>query len=88
MDGNGQPDELYDLHEYLKGVGDEVNRWMEHHDEVFHGGDPCQDERANVLAYLCHRMGYNRETIELMLHRILDYQAMHQEHEHGGTDAG
>lgn len=63
---------------------DRVNEWMAEHDERVHGGEPCHDERGNILAYVCHRMGYSRETLLVMFDRLKDYDAIHAEHDHEG----
>ena len=75
-------DELFDLNVLAREFADRVNEWMQHHDRVVHNGEPCHDERANILAYLAHRMGYSRDTFVIMLERVRDYEGLHAEHNH------
>ena len=65
-----------------KEFGDRFNEWLEEHERVAHDGERCDEERANMLAYLAHRMGYSHEVLVLMLGRLGDYEAVHREHHH------
>ena len=52
----------------------------------FHGGERCDDERANIVAYIAHRIGQRRRVFVLMIVRVKGYEATHAEHhvEDGG----
>lgn len=65
-----------------------ANVWLGQHEADHHGGEPCFDERGNLLAYIAHRIGGgNQPTINVMLDRLLDYQEYH-DHGHNGHDHG
>jgi hypothetical protein len=70
------------LNKEAKQFADDFNEWLEKHEREYHDGERCDEERANMLAYFAHRMGYSHEVLVLMLNRLGDYQAIHEEHHH------
>lgn len=72
-------------------IADDLNAMLDQHEADDHGGDPCPYERANVLAYLAHRIGVrDRNTVVTFIDRLATYEAEHRtrvgehDHEHGG----
>lgn len=79
----------HDLNAVAREAADRINVALKHHEAEDHGGERCHDERVNVLAYLLHRMGGPsdeatwRRFLEDFVRRVRDYQATHEEHDHG-----
>lgn len=63
--------------------GTAINAWLLGHELREHQGGYCARERGNILAYIAHRMGCTREVLIIMIERLADYEAIHQEHDHG-----
>jgi hypothetical protein len=53
----------------------DVMEWLDGHEAEVHDGGFCSDERGNLLAWLTHRMGYDRETFVAMVERLDWYDA-------------
>lgn len=52
------------------------------HEQEEHDGEICYVERANLLAFLAHRLGVrDRTSVELMIERLIEYEQMHVEEE-------
>ena len=63
-----------------------LSRVIRHHEVLDHGGEPCQDERMNMVAWVAHRIGWVPEPghgIFELRDRIETYQKHHDE-DHGG----
>lgn len=56
------------------------NAWMQRHEEQNHDGRRCDEERANLLAFVAHRIGVNDRVWELYEETIKLY---HERHVHG-----
>lgn len=76
-----------EMHAASRLLGTGVTNLVGRHELEDHEGERCVVERANALAYLAHRIGAgDAETLALMIERVRDYRAfheeMHPEHEH------
>lgn len=78
---------MSDVADATRAVVDALDEALRKHDEAEHDGEPCWDERVNVLAFIAHSVGLGFDTNrELALFaqafnaRLLDYRAIHTEH--------
>lgn len=67
-------------------IGDEVVAFVQDHERRQHGGERCQTEAVNMLAWLAHKLGLyvpspvSDEWVRAFAERLTDYQAVHHEH--------
>lgn len=74
----------------LNRAVEDLNNVLAEHERRDHGGEPCMDERMNMVAWVAHRLGWAPRmaphTVDDMLvlsARIEAYRKLHNE-EHNG----
>ena len=61
---------------------DKFQEWLREHEAEVHDGGRCPDERANIVAYIVHRLGFGTQDWEILLSILEWYEAEHERHEH------
>jgi hypothetical protein len=59
-------------------IADSCWALVNEHEKVVHDGERCDEERANLLAFIAHRMGFGRRALEILLERMNFYQMEHE----------
>lgn len=75
-----------------RAIADELIEFLKEHEDEQHGGERCYDETVNTIAFLCHVTGVHMSPrasddvlheFRLLVARTADYNAVHEEHDHG-----
>jgi hypothetical protein len=57
--------------------------WLEGHEQEVHDGERCEDERANLIAFIAHKIGMSPEAWDHVVEMYDYYQRKHEEHDAG-----
>lgn len=74
--------------ERARKLADDAIELVKDHEAREHGGERCQTEPANLLAFIAHALGVHispdagEAAIRMFVERVRDYNAVHEEHEH------
>ena len=58
-------------------IASQVILFSEIHEKKDHGGEPCLDERINLMAFLCHSLGIKVHHIDQLAQRLEGYETRH-----------
>jgi hypothetical protein len=79
--------EPHEMNEETRAFVEKYQEWLTRHEAECHDGERCDTERASLVAFIIHRLGFSMKTWEALLPIVEWYEARHELHEHQGEDS-